>query len=129
MLLMTLGFGCAEVLQYTGLFNFAEPRWWNVGYAKLRGEDLNYLGLGGFRIAGNQGIAIIAICQVKTDLVSRTSVAQQPPGRACGWSSAEKLLPVIMSSMFELAASQSLVPHISPLRGEGWEIVGGGLQA
>ncbi|KAK9844923.1 hypothetical protein WJX74_008691 [Apatococcus lobatus] len=53
-----------EVLQYTGLFNFAEPRWWNVGYTKLRGEDLNYLGLGGFRIAGNQGIAIIAICQV-----------------------------------------------------------------
>ena len=58
----------AEVLQYSGLFTFTEPRWWNVGYAKLRGEDLNYLGLGGFRIAGNQGIAIIAICQVLASL-------------------------------------------------------------
>jgi hypothetical protein len=28
------------------------------------GEDLNYLGVAGFRVAGGQGIAIIAICQV-----------------------------------------------------------------
>jgi light-harvesting complex II chlorophyll a/b binding protein 7 len=37
-----------------------------VGAAKaFSGEDLNYLGVAGFRIAGGQGIAIIAICQVR----------------------------------------------------------------
>lgn len=53
-----------EVLQYSGLTTFAEPRWWAVGAAKLGGEDLNYLGVAGLRIAGGQGILIIAICQV-----------------------------------------------------------------
>ena len=44
---------------------FASFRWWNVGYAKAAGgEDLNYLGVSGFRIAGGQGILIIAVCQV-----------------------------------------------------------------
>ena len=55
---------CAEVLQYTGLSNFSEVRWWNVGKTKLQGEDLNYFGIEGLRIAGGQGIIIIAICQV-----------------------------------------------------------------
>ena len=55
----------AEVLDYSGLTHFVEPRWWNVGYAKLQGEDLNYLSISGLRIAGNQGILIIAICQVR----------------------------------------------------------------
>ena len=54
----------AEVLQYTGAANFLESRWWNVGAAKLGGEDLNYLGVAGLRIAGGQGILIIAVCQV-----------------------------------------------------------------
>ena len=54
----------AEVLQYTGTTKFSEPRWWNVGYAKLQGEDLNYLGVSGLRIAGSQGVLIIAVCQV-----------------------------------------------------------------
>lgn len=54
----------AELLQYTGVTKFGEPRWQYVGYAKLSGEDLNYFGIQGLRIAGNQGIAIIAICQV-----------------------------------------------------------------
>jgi hypothetical protein len=35
-----------------------------VGYAKLQGEDLNYLGIAGLRIAGGQGVAIIAFCQI-----------------------------------------------------------------
>lgn len=52
------------MLQYTGVTSFAEPRWWNVGAAKLSGEDLNYLGVSGLRIAGGQGILIIAFCQV-----------------------------------------------------------------
>ena len=57
-------FVAAEVLQYTGTTKFSEPRWWNVGYAKLQGEDLNYLGVSGLRIAGSQGVLIIAVCQV-----------------------------------------------------------------
>jgi light-harvesting complex II chlorophyll a/b binding protein 7 len=53
------------VLQLTGLAGFLEPRWWNVGLAKLTtNEDLNYLGIQGLRIAGSQGVLIIAICQV-----------------------------------------------------------------
>lgn len=68
--------GAAEVLQYTGVTNFAEPRWWNVGAAKLNGEDLNYLGVPGLRIAGGQGILIIAFCQVGTcaDSLTRCGV-------------------------------------------------------
>lgn len=56
----------AEVLQYSGVSSFLEPRWWSVGAAKLEGEDLNYLGVQGLRIAGGQGIAIIAVCQANT---------------------------------------------------------------
>jgi light-harvesting complex II chlorophyll a/b binding protein 7 len=42
----------------------AEPRWWAVGYAKLRGGvDLDYLGVPGLRVAGGQGIAAIAASQ------------------------------------------------------------------
>ena len=42
-----------------------QSRWWNVGYAKAVGdEDLNDLGVSGFKIAGGQGILIIAVCQV-----------------------------------------------------------------
>ena len=38
-----------------------------MGAAKLGGEDLNYLGVAGLRIAGGQGILIIAICQVRLE--------------------------------------------------------------
>ena len=55
----------AEALQLAGLANFSESRWWNVGRAKLSGEDLNYFGLEGFRIAGGQGILIIVVCQAR----------------------------------------------------------------
>ena len=55
------------MLQYTGITTFSEPRWWNVGYAKLQGEDLNYLGVPGLRIAGSQGVLIIAVCQVSLE--------------------------------------------------------------
>ena len=55
-----------EVLQQTGAATFLEPRWWNVGYAKLTtDEELAYLGIPGLRIAGGQGVAIIAFCQVR----------------------------------------------------------------
>ncbi|EIE25389.1 putative chlorophyll a/b-binding protein [Coccomyxa subellipsoidea C-169] len=63
-MLGALGAGIPEILQYSGVSDFLEARWWAVGGAKLQGEDLNYLGVSGLRIAGGQGIAIIAICQV-----------------------------------------------------------------
>lgn len=63
-MLGALGIFVPEILQYTGVAHFSEARWWNVGYAKLQGEDLNYLGVPGLRIAGSQGILIIAVCQV-----------------------------------------------------------------
>jgi light-harvesting complex II chlorophyll a/b binding protein 7 len=61
---LALFFCCAEVLQDARVASFLEPRWWSVGYAKLQGEDLNYLGVSGLRVAGGQGVAIIAACQV-----------------------------------------------------------------
>ncbi|KAK9819735.1 hypothetical protein WJX72_001743 [[Myrmecia] bisecta] len=63
-MLGALGALLPEVLQYAGVAQFLEPVWWNVGYAKLQGEDLNYLGVAGLRVAGGQGILIIAVCQV-----------------------------------------------------------------
>lgn len=40
--------------------------WLQVGAAKLRdGVSLNYAGIEGFRIAGNQGLGIIVACQVQ----------------------------------------------------------------
>eukprot|EP00892_Ulva_mutabilis_P009093 jgi/Ulvmu1/6556/UM003_0192.1 len=58
--------GCLvpEVLDVAGL-DVGEPVWWKVGAAKLRdGVSLNYAGIEGFRIAGNQGLGIIVACQV-----------------------------------------------------------------
>ena len=50
--------------EYTSL-NIPEPRWWNVGaYKAQSGEDLNYFGIEGLRIAGNQGIVVILVCQI-----------------------------------------------------------------
>ena len=60
-----MGTFLAETLQYSGLSNFSEARWWAVGAAKLEGEDLNYFGIEGLRIAGGQGIIIIAVCQAR----------------------------------------------------------------
>ena len=55
----------AEALQLGGAATFLEPRWWNVGAAKLAsGEELAYLGIPGLRVAGGQGVAVIAVCQV-----------------------------------------------------------------
>ncbi|KAL7085738.1 hypothetical protein ACP275_14G297600 [Erythranthe tilingii] len=52
-----------EILDITGTFHFAEPVWWRVGYSKLQGDTLDYLGIPGLHIAGSQGVIIIAICQ------------------------------------------------------------------
>ena len=63
-----LGALIPEVLQYGSVTSFLEARWWAVGGAKLgTGEDLNYLGVSGLRIAGGQGILIIAVCQVQAE--------------------------------------------------------------
>ncbi len=63
-MLSALGALVPETLQQAHIATFLEPRWWAVGAAKLQGEDLNYLGIAGLRIAGGQGVAIIALCQV-----------------------------------------------------------------
>lgn len=44
--------------------DIGEPVWWKVGAAKASGQDLNYFGVQGLRIAGAQGVAVIAGCQL-----------------------------------------------------------------
>ena len=63
-MLAVVGVVVPELLASTGALPIAEPVWWRVGAAKAAGGDLDYLGLGGFVIAGKQGIAIIALCQL-----------------------------------------------------------------
>ncbi|GBF91914.1 chlorophyll a,b-binding protein [Raphidocelis subcapitata] len=52
-----------EALSISGV-ELGEPVWWKVGAAKLSSDlTLNWGGIEGFRIAGKQGIGIIAACQ------------------------------------------------------------------
>uniref|UniRef100_A0A2P2JHN5 Chlorophyll a-b binding protein, chloroplastic n=1 Tax=Rhizophora mucronata TaxID=61149 RepID=A0A2P2JHN5_RHIMU len=62
-MLAALGALVPEVLDLLGAFHFSEAVWWRVGYAKLKGDTLDYLGIPGFHIAGSQGVIIIAFCQ------------------------------------------------------------------
>ncbi len=63
---MLAAVGCLvpEALSLNGV-DLGEPVWWKVGAAKARGDiTLNWGGIEGFRIAGKQGIGIIAACQL-----------------------------------------------------------------
>ncbi|GFP87184.1 chlorophyll a-b binding protein 4 chloroplastic [Phtheirospermum japonicum] len=62
-MLAALGALIPEILDLIGAFHFVEPVWWRVGYSKLKGDTLDYLGIPGFHVAGSQGVVIIAICQ------------------------------------------------------------------
>ncbi|XP_051118165.1 chlorophyll a-b binding protein 7, chloroplastic [Andrographis paniculata] len=62
-MLAALGVLIPEILDLTGAFQFVEPVWWRVGYSKLKGDTLDYLGIPGLHVAGGQGVIIIAICQ------------------------------------------------------------------
>ncbi|KAK2661002.1 hypothetical protein Ddye_007535 [Dipteronia dyeriana] len=62
-MLASLGAVIPEVLDMLGAFHFVEPVWWRVGYSKLQGETLDYLGIPGLHVAGSQGVIVIAICQ------------------------------------------------------------------
>ncbi|GAV65808.1 Chloroa_b-bind domain-containing protein [Cephalotus follicularis] len=62
-MLAALGALIPEVLDLLGVFHFVEPVWWRVGYSKLKGETLDYLGIPGLHLAGSQGVIVIAICQ------------------------------------------------------------------
>jgi len=62
-MLGVVGVVVPELLTEVGALPLAESVWWKVGAAKLGGESLNYLGVGGFVIAGKQGVAVIAACQ------------------------------------------------------------------
>ncbi|KAD4385014.1 hypothetical protein E3N88_25182 [Mikania micrantha] len=63
-MLAALGALIPELLDLVGAFHFVEPVWWRVGYSKLQGETLDYLGIPGLHFAGSQGVIVIAICQV-----------------------------------------------------------------
>ncbi|XP_065629585.1 chlorophyll a-b binding protein 7, chloroplastic isoform X2 [Quercus suber] len=62
-MLASLGVLVPEVLDILGAFHFVEPVWWRVGYSKLQGDTLDYLGIPGLHLAGGQGVIVIAICQ------------------------------------------------------------------
>ncbi|KAH9677832.1 chlorophyll a-b binding protein 7 [Citrus sinensis] len=62
-MLGALGALVPEVLDMVGAFHLVEPVWWRVGYSKLQGETLDYLGIPGLHLAGSQGVIVIAICQ------------------------------------------------------------------
>ncbi|KAM7518052.1 hypothetical protein LguiB_017014 [Lonicera macranthoides] len=62
-MLAAMGALIPELLDLVGAFHFVEPVWWRVGYSKLQGDTLDYLGIPGFHLAGGQGVIVIAICQ------------------------------------------------------------------
>ncbi|KAK4804007.1 hypothetical protein SAY86_003824 [Trapa natans] len=62
-MLAALGALLPEALDLLGAFHFVEPVWWRVGYSKLKGDTLDYLGIPGLHVAGSQGVIVIAICQ------------------------------------------------------------------
>ncbi|CAM8885637.1 unnamed protein product [Rhodiola kirilowii] len=49
-MLAALGALIPEVLDLTGAFHFVEPIWWKVGFSKLKGDTLDYLGIPGFTL-------------------------------------------------------------------------------
>lgn len=64
-MLGVVGVAVPEVLDRAGVADLGEPVWWRVGAAKMNSDiALDYLGMGGFHIAGGSGIAIIAACQL-----------------------------------------------------------------
>ncbi|GJP37142.1 hypothetical protein CLOM_g21582 [Closterium sp. NIES-68] len=63
-MLGALGVVVPELMQRYSGTAFLEAVWWRVGYAKLQGDDLDYLGVPGLHIAGGQGVAIIAVAQL-----------------------------------------------------------------
>ncbi|CDP07244.1 unnamed protein product [Coffea canephora] len=62
-MLAALGALVPESLDMLGTFHFTESVWWLVGYSKLKGDTLDYLGIPGLHLAGSQGVIVIAICQ------------------------------------------------------------------
>ncbi|XP_027330034.1 chlorophyll a-b binding protein 7, chloroplastic [Abrus precatorius] len=62
-MLASVGALLPEILDLLGAFHFVEPVWWRVGYSKLKGDTLDYLGIEGLHFAGSQGVVVIAICQ------------------------------------------------------------------
>ncbi|KAF3684810.1 putative F-box/LRR-repeat protein-like [Capsicum annuum] len=91
-MLAALGALIPELLDLTGLFQFVEPVWWRVGYSKLKGDTLDYLGIPGLHFAGSQGVIVIAICQALlmdlgvTDVILGVRIHRTPQGLALSQS-------------------------------------------
>ncbi|KAG6419927.1 hypothetical protein SASPL_116440 [Salvia splendens] len=93
-MLAALGALLPEILDLIGAFHFVEPVWWRVGYSKLKGDTLDYLGIPGLHLAGSQGVLIIAICQAILMNAFKTAFhAQVGPeyARYCGIEALEPL--------------------------------------
>lgn len=82
-MLGALGALVPEALSLAGLASFPEERWQFVGRARLRGTELDYLGVPGLVVAGKQGVAIIAGCQLLLmsgpELARSTGIAALEP--------------------------------------------------
>ena len=75
-----------------------------MGRTKLEGEDLNYFGIEGLRIAGGQGIIIIAVCQVGSRNDTAVDMYQnivlvRLPTKYDNTSWADAILPILPGSV------------------------------
>ncbi|XP_019051962.1 PREDICTED: chlorophyll a-b binding protein of LHCII type I, chloroplastic isoform X2 [Nelumbo nucifera] len=86
-MLAALGALIPELLDLSGTVHFVEPVWWRVGYAKLKGDTLDYLGIPGLHIAGSQGVIVIAICQALLMCFQKKKFcfAKMPCLCSCSW--------------------------------------------
>ncbi|KAI5054649.1 hypothetical protein GOP47_0029794 [Adiantum capillus-veneris] len=99
-MLAALGVVIPEILDRFCNIDFAEPVWWRVGFSKLQGDTLDYLGIPGLHIAGGQGILVIAVfmLQAEQDMCVGTAALTttkqlSPPGsdqRLCSTPSRQK---------------------------------------
>jgi hypothetical protein len=124
-MLGVVGVVVPELLTEVGALPLAESVWWKVGAAKLGGESLNYLGIGGFVIAGKQGVAVIAACQAwKCDqggggrgaaLVTRPCHSTLSPTYYIHARGIRVHLSVPGCSGLDLVSSASTAHHVHPL--------------
>ncbi|XVE68825.1 hypothetical protein DITRI_Ditri09bG0100900 [Diplodiscus trichospermus] len=87
---LALGAVVPKILDLVRVFHFAEPVCCWVGYSKLQGETLDYLGIPSLHLAGGQGAIVIAICQLEDRMQAKKK--RMVPGRVAR-DIADRLLP------------------------------------